>query len=163
MRDLYTSTTRTGRQGLWTLPAHHYAAGWKTEGGIKTLAEIDELGRRYAEGRDKDALLELCRAFHPYLMKYLVLICRGHLPIYAQNQHGYRINRDVEQFVRYFLPRGEMITPASMAKVARHFHLAFKEKDAGEIYDIFMELFIAAANKYDPNYTGKVKRGCRGN
>jgi hypothetical protein len=44
-----------------------------------------------------------------------------------------------------------------MAKVARHLHLAFKDKAADEIYDIFMELFIAAANKYDPNYTEKVK------
>jgi hypothetical protein len=60
------------------LPAHHYATGWKTEGAIKSLAEIDELGRRYAENQDRDALLELCRAFHPYLMKYLVLVCRGH-------------------------------------------------------------------------------------
>ena len=70
------------------MPAHHYAAGRKTEGAIKSLAEIDELGRRYAENQDKDALLELCQAFHPYLMKYLVLICRGHIPTYCVNQYG---------------------------------------------------------------------------
>jgi len=124
---------------------------------IKSLGEIDELGRRYAEGQDQDALLELCRAFHPYLMKYLVMVCRGHLPIYGVNQHGYRVNRDVEQFIRYFMPRGESFTAASMGRSARHFHLAFKDKDADEIHDIFMELFIAAANKYDPNYTEKVR------
>jgi len=65
-----------------TLPANHYAAGWKTEGVVKPLAEITDLGRRYAElpsdSAEKEALLlELCKCFHPYLMKYLVMICRG--------------------------------------------------------------------------------------
>jgi len=32
-----------------TLPARHYAAGWKTEGVVKSLEEINDLGRRYAE------------------------------------------------------------------------------------------------------------------
>jgi hypothetical protein len=32
-----------------SLPAHHYAAAWKTEGVVKTLPEINDLGRRYAE------------------------------------------------------------------------------------------------------------------
>jgi hypothetical protein len=32
-----------------TLPAKHYAAGWKTEGVIKSLPELTDLGRRYAE------------------------------------------------------------------------------------------------------------------
>ena len=44
-----------------------------------------------------------------------------------------------------------------MGKAGRNLHLAFKNKEADEIYDIFMELFIAAVNKYDPNYTEKVK------
>jgi hypothetical protein len=32
-----------------TLPSSHYAASWKTEGVIKPLPEINDLGRRYAE------------------------------------------------------------------------------------------------------------------
>ena len=39
------------------------------------------VGRQYAASRDQDLLLEICRCFHPYLMKYLVMICRGHLPV----------------------------------------------------------------------------------
>ena len=63
----------------------------------------------------------------------------------------------MEQFIRYFMTRGELTVPGSMAKAARHLHLAFKDKDADEIYDTFMELFIAAAIKYDSNYAEKVK------
>ncbi len=49
---------------------------------IKSLPELTDLGRRYAElpaaVPEKEALLlELCQCFHPYLMKYLVMICRG--------------------------------------------------------------------------------------
>jgi hypothetical protein len=32
-----------------TLPPSHYAASWKTEGVIKTIPEVNDLGRRYAE------------------------------------------------------------------------------------------------------------------
>ena len=61
------------------LPPDHYAAGWNT-GELRTHAEINSLGKRYAETHDQEALLELCKSFHPYLMKYLVMICRGHEP-----------------------------------------------------------------------------------
>jgi hypothetical protein len=64
-----------------TLPNSHYAAKWKREGAIKSLPEINDLGRRYAElpavlegisnPAKQDLLLELCQCFHPYLMKYL--------------------------------------------------------------------------------------------
>jgi hypothetical protein len=50
-----------------------------------SVEEINALGFRYATlpaGADKEeALLGLCRAFHPYLMKYLAMICRGHVPV----------------------------------------------------------------------------------
>jgi hypothetical protein len=69
-----------------TLLNTHYAARWKTEGMIKSLPEINDLGR-YGELPAETAgisnpakqalLLELCQCFHPYLMKYLVMICRG--------------------------------------------------------------------------------------
>ena len=54
----------------------HYAAEWKMEGVVKSLPELDDLGRRYAclpaeiEGKSnpqkQDLLLELCQCFHPY-------------------------------------------------------------------------------------------------
>jgi len=61
-----------------TLLSSHYAAKWPTEGVHKTLEEVDQLGKQYAEHTDQDALLELCQCFHPYWMKYLVMICHGH-------------------------------------------------------------------------------------
>ena len=86
-----------------TLPAHHYAAGWKTEGVIKPIPEINDLGRRYAElpagAAEKEALLlELCQCFHPYLMKYLVMICRGHVPVVGRGDKARRSKRTSSRF-----------------------------------------------------------------
>src|ERR1019366_274077 len=83
----WTTESRICEMKSITLPSTHYAAQWKTEGIIKSLPEISDLGRRYAElpaeidGKSnpakQDLLLELCQCFHPYLMKYLVMICRS--------------------------------------------------------------------------------------
>src|SRR3954451_4110916 len=78
--------------------------GWKTEGAIKPLVEITDLGRRYAElpseSAEKEALLlELCQCFHPYLMKYLVMICRGHVPMIGRGDQGAPINKDIKPFL----------------------------------------------------------------
>ncbi|HWY46619.1 MAG TPA: hypothetical protein VNX70_04505 [Bryobacteraceae bacterium] len=56
----------------------------------------------------QDVLLELCRALHSYLMKYLVMIRRGHVPTC-----GAHINKDTKNFIRYFLPKGVPLTRAS--------------------------------------------------
>jgi hypothetical protein len=95
-----------------TLPPSHYASGWKTEGAIRPLEEINDLGRRYAElpnfdSEKQDLLLELCQCFHPYLMKYLVMICRGHVPIVGHGSNPHFINKDVRTFLMYFLPKGQ--------------------------------------------------------
>lgn len=115
-----------------------------------------DLGRRYAEmpeGTPKEAaLLELCQCFHGYLMKYLVMICRGHVPMW-----GKRINRDVEPFIKYFLPRGAPANQSTVGIAVRHFHLAFKGMRTEEIYGVLMEQLIRAIHKYDPAYTDKVK------
>jgi len=118
--------------------------------------EINALGLRYATlpaGADKEqALLALCQAFHPYLMKYLAMICRGHVPTYAGG-----INRDAKNFIRYFLPRGSALNTATVGKSIRHLHLAFKSMETEEIYEVLMEQFLRAAAKYDPTYSDKVK------
>ena len=63
-----------------TLPSSHYASGWKMDVAPRPLEEMTALGCRYAElgesAEKEDLLLELCQSFHPYLMKYLVMICR---------------------------------------------------------------------------------------
>jgi hypothetical protein len=147
-----------------TLPAHHYAAGWVYEGDFKPVAETNALGIRYAElpasqdGVKQELLLELCQAFHPYLMKYLVMICRGHLPVVGVGRRAGNVDGDVKKFLSYFLPKGQAPTRHNLSRTVRHLHLAFKGMDTEEIYDVLMSLLIAAINGYDPHYKAKVER-----
>jgi hypothetical protein len=94
--------------------------------GIRSNAEITELGKRYAETHDSEIQLEICRAFHPYLMKYLVMICRGHVPVVGVGGNPNWVNREVKKFILFFMPKGAKITRRSMIPVVRQFHLAFK-------------------------------------
>jgi len=136
---------------------------------IKSLPEINDLGRRYAElpaemsgifnAAKQDLLLELCQCFHPYLMKYLVMICRGHVPILGigpKSSFG-NVNSDVKKFLYYFLPKGQTLTRQSLNPVVRHLHLAFKDMETEEVYDVLMEQMIRVINQYDPTDTEKVK------
>ena len=96
---LQPQTFRVGHEERSTvkpvsLSGNHYAAAWKTD-KVQALGAITELGCRYAElpaeepdpndvswreeGREQrtvhnpvkqDLLLEICQAFHPYLMKH---------------------------------------------------------------------------------------------
>jgi hypothetical protein len=84
--------------------------------------------------------------------KYLTMICRGHVPVW-----GRRVNQDIAQFIRYFLPKGSPATPQTTQTAVRHLHLAFKGMETEEIYDVMMAQLIRAIAKYDPNYTDKVK------
>jgi len=140
----------------YSLPAKHYAASWKidSEDHLST-ADLTDLGCRYAQacGQEKeDLLLEICQNFHSYLMKYLAMICRGHVPVWKN-----RINSDSAAFLKYFLPKGSKLNGDSARLLVRSFHLAFKGMDSGEVYDILMEQFLDAVAKYDPEYTEKVK------
>jgi len=167
--DFDDRTARICEMKSITLPNTHYAARWKTEGIIKSLPEINDLGRRYAElpadidgisnPAKQDLLLELCQCFHPYLMKYLVMICRGHVPILGIGPKSTigNVNSDVKKFLYYFLPKGQTLTRQSLNPVVRHLHLAFKEMDTEEVYDVLMEQLVRAINQYDPMYTEKVK------
>src|SRR4051812_6071219 len=94
---------------------------------------MNDLGRRYArlpdEQEKEDILLEICQCFHPYLMKYLVMICRGRIPVVGHGSHPSYINKDVKPFLIYFLPKGQKPSSPNLAKVTRHLHLAFKGMD----------------------------------
>ena len=114
-----------------TLPSSHYAAGWRTD-NFKQLDEVNELGRRYAELPDEipaagdllvsnpekeTLLLELCQCFHPYLMKYLVMICRGRVPIVGHGSKPAYTNKDVKPFLIYFLPKGQKPAFPSLSRL----------------------------------------------
>jgi hypothetical protein len=92
-------------------------------------------------------------------MKYLVMICRGHVPILGigpKSTFG-NVNSDVKKFLYYFLPKGQTLTRQSLNPVVRHLHLAFKDMDTKEVYDVLMEQLMRAIKQYDPTYTEKVK------
>ena len=107
---------------------------------------------------EKEALLlELCQCFHPYLMKYLVMICRGHVPVMGGGEMIGRLNKDVKPFLLYFLPKGQQLDWHTMNHIVKQFHLAFKGIETDEIYDILMAQLAATIKGYDPTYTEKVK------
>ena len=138
------------------LPAGHYAAAWKVDESPLNAERITDLGCRYAAsaGQEKeDLLLELCQAFHPYLMKYLTMICQNHVPTW-----GNKINSDTAAFLKYFLLKGVVLDRPTAQTVVSGFHLAFKGMETEEVYDVLMEQFLAAVAKYDPAYTEKVKQ-----
>ena len=105
----------------------------------------------------QDLLLELCQCFHPYLMKYLVMICRGHVPIIGVGRERSCISKDVVPFLMYFLPKGKKLDRVSASIIVRHLHLAFKGLETEEVYNILMEQLVRAINQYDPTYPEKVK------
>jgi hypothetical protein len=86
-------------------------------------------------------------------MKYLSMICRGHLPDWKG-----RVSADTRSFIRYFLPKGSGGDRAAISTAIRHLHLAFKTMETEEIYDVLMDQFVKAAAMYDPRYTDKLKQ-----
>jgi hypothetical protein len=137
----------------YSLPSQHYAASWPlNDESILTTGDLTELGQQYARADGavkKDLLLQICQAFHGYLMKYLVMICR--VPIHKG------INSDSAKFLAYFRTKGKTMDMESARAIARSLHLAFKGMESAEVYDVLMGLFLDAAAKYEPDYAGKVK------
>ena len=124
-----------------TLSPSHYASTWKSDIPLRPIAEITEIGCRYAGLEDgcsekESLLLELCQCFHPYLMKYLVMICRGHVPVAGHGSNPFLINKDVKPFLMFFLPKGEKPGNGSFRNAAPTLHLALKGMETDEVYDL---------------------------
>ena len=47
-----------------------------------------------------------------------------------------------KNFLYYFLPKGQTLTRQSLNPVVRHLHLAFKDMDTEEVYDVLMEQMV---------------------
>lgn len=137
------------------LSSEHYASEWPTE-IMRKPSELTALGKAYAElpeGEAKEAkLLEIIQSFHGYMLKYLSMVLRGHLPIH----HG-AINKDTELLLANFLPKGKSVNRANLSIACRTLHLAFKGLNADEVYDTFVMCLVKATRRYDPFYTNKVK------
>ena len=104
-------------------------------------------------GLREERLLELIKYFHPYLMKYLDMIVRGHVSGWRTGR-----NKDTEAFLRCLIKRGTELTGEIARSTAKYLHLAFKQQDADDIYDVLIICLIRAIKNYDPNYTAKLRR-----
>jgi hypothetical protein len=107
--------------------------------------------------RRKIFFWNLYQCFHPYLMKYLVMICRGHVPKAGHGSNPFFTNKDVLPFLMFFLPKGQKPGHGNLSKAAKTLHLAFKGMETEEVYDILMTHLISAINGYDPHHKRKVK------
>jgi DNA-binding XRE family transcriptional regulator len=134
-----------------TLPASHYAADWDKD-KLNSVDEVNAWGREYALHPQEDLLLRLCRSFHPYLMKYLGTICRGHVPTIGET----RVSPDSKEFLQLFLGKDQAPNKPNFRKVAKSLHLAFKGMETEEIYDVLMELLVSIIRRYDPSYKQKI-------
>ena len=139
-----------------TLPANHYAATWSETHQIYKIDEVTSVAVRYVKemnpAKKQDLLLELVRYFHSYIFKYVSMIVTGSVP-----KQGHGINKDVRLFLKNFLPPGTRPSGVSLARVAHNLNVAFKDMKVDEVYNILVGCLISALDKYDPDYTTKVK------
>lgn len=143
------------------LSSEHFASRWvvPTKEEFRGYKDTNILGIRYAticDGPEKeDLLLELTQAFHGYLMKYLNMIVKGHLP--SMNSSA---GMEAAKFLNLLSPiKGEK-SSAAYSEVCRTLHLAFKQSTTDDIYDSLLMCLMRAVNKYDPLYIEKLRGVC---
>lgn len=150
------------------LSHEHYASKWPTpseETALNNREDIKALGIAYAvatDPEDKQAkLFQIVEAFHGYLMKYMVMIIRGHLPSLKTSA-----GKDAKAMLKLLLqvdPKtGKQVVASrrNLLSACRSLHLAFKQAESNDIYDTLVMCLISAAAKYDPFYTDKVRQVC---
>lgn len=144
-----------------TLSQDHYASRWEiassdTLNDVKTVNELAIVYATTPDGADKERqCLEIVRCFHGYLMKYLNMIVRGHLPS-LKTPAG----KDASKMLSTLVTRGEPSNRENLLKACRTLHLAFKQMSSDDIYDTLVMCLMRAIRKYDPHYTSKVRVLC---
>jgi hypothetical protein len=68
--------------------------------------------------------------------------------------------KDASKMMWNLLPKSVPSSPASLAKVCRTMHLAFKTLTTDEVYDVMVMCFLRACHLYDPGYHDKIKQVC---
>jgi hypothetical protein len=135
----------------WVIPAKEEFHGYE---------DTNILGIRYAtlpDGEDKKALfLELSKCFHGYLMKYLNMIVRGHLPPLNSSA-----GMEAAKFLNLLAPGNKHEkSNAAYGEICRTLHLAFKQATTDDVYDSLSICLMRAINKYDPLYVEKLLKVC---
>jgi hypothetical protein len=145
------------------LSSNHYASKFKMpkEDSLNNRDVVNELGIKYAkltDGSEKETvLLEILTCFHGYIMKYVNMVVRGHLPP-LKSPAG----KESMLFLKMLIPKGQKKSGRlEMMSVCRTLHLAFKQMTADDIYDTLVLCVMRAIKKYDPFYTDKVGKVCR--
>ena len=144
------------------LSSEHFAYKWPvpTKEDFRAYEETNELGIKYANLPDGDAkqalMLELTQCFHGYLMKYLNMIVRGHLPPINSSSGSEAI-----KFLNLLSPAGrDNKSDQIYGEVCRTLHLAFKQSTTDDIYDSLLMCLMRAVKKYDPRYVEKLLKVC---
>jgi hypothetical protein len=143
------------------LSSLHYAHDWETASSetLNDVKTVNLLAIDYASLPDgpvkEEKCLAIVRCFHGYLMKYLNMIVRGHLPS-LKTPAG----KDASKMLSTLVPRGEQAGRENLLKACRMLHLAFKQQSADDIYDTLVMCLMRAIRKYDPHYTNKVRKIC---
>lgn len=144
-----------------TLSPSHYAHGWRiaSSENLNDREAVNRLAIEYAslpDGAEKEAkCLEIVQCFHGYLMKYLHMIVRGHLPS-LKTPAG----KDAAKLLSILVKGGTKADRDSIAAACRSLHLAFKQNSADDIYDTLVICLMRAIRKYDPFYTDKIRTIC---
>ncbi len=138
------------------LPRNHYAHGWDKD-PFRTVSEINAIGLEYAELPDspakEDRLLSLMRAFHPYLMKYVLLIRLGN-----QTLWGGKVNQDTKKVLQLLMPKESANDRLAMLKTAHSLHLAFAGDQIEDIYDMLSMALLQIIKDYNPHYIVQVQQ-----
>lgn len=144
-----------------TLSSDHFASKWviPSKEDFHGYEDTNALGITYAnlpDGSQKENLmLELTQCFHGYIMKYLNMIVKGHLP--AINSSS---GIEAIKFLRLLASNQKDTSSKMYGEVCRTLHLAFKQSTTDEVYDSLQLCLLRAIAKYDPNYIIKLKKVC---
>lgn len=138
-------------------PAHRWHIA--TSDTFQNYETVNELGVKYAnlpDGTEKEEIMcALLECFHGYLMKYLNMVVRGHLPPIKS-----AAGQEAAKFLKLLAPKGTTDGRLVLSNICHTLHLAFKQASTDDIYDSLLMCLMRAVKKYDPFYVEKVKRAC---
>ena len=98
------------------------------------------------------------RCFHPYLLKYLTMICRGHVPILGSDRARCGSTRTLSRSSSSSCRRMRRQPHQLPGEGSAAFPPGVPRMEPEEIYDVLMTQLISAANGYDPYYKDKLRK-----
>jgi hypothetical protein len=144
------------------LSSEHFASKWHLpiKEDFYNYEATNVLGIRYAnlpDSSEKEALLEeILKCWHGFLIKYLNMIVRGHLPPINSSA-----GMEAIKFLNLLSSIGkDKKSNAVYGEICRTLHLAFKQSSTDDIYDSLLMCLMRAVKKYDPRYVEKLRNVC---